>query len=71
MSLFDGPLDGGDKGLESQENLYLKIRRLVDSQPFAVLCTQGQGQPYGSLVAYAPTEDLANAVFATSKATRK
>jgi uncharacterized protein YhbP (UPF0306 family) len=58
--------DGG-----SHEGLDSIIRRLVDGQPFAVLCTQGQGQPYGSLVAYAMTPDLASAVFATPRATRK
>ena len=47
------------------------IRRLVDGQPYGVLCTQGQGQPYGSLVAYAMTPDLEAAVFATQMATRK
>ena len=47
------------------------IRRLIDGQPYGVLCTQGQGQPYGSLVAYAMTPDLDSAVFATQKATRK
>jgi len=47
------------------------IRRLLESQPYGVLCTQGQGQPYGSLVAYAMTHDLDSAVFATQKATRK
>ena len=47
------------------------VKRLVEGQPFAVLCTQGHGQPYGSLVAYAMAADLASAVFATPKATRK
>jgi nitroimidazol reductase NimA-like FMN-containing flavoprotein (pyridoxamine 5'-phosphate oxidase superfamily) len=47
------------------------IKRLVDGQLYGVLCTQGQGQPYGSLVAYAMTPDLCSAVFATQKATRK
>lgn len=60
------PSDG-----HSQESLKARIKRLVDTQQFAVLCTQGEGQPYGSLVAYAMTEDLASAVFATPKATRK
>ena len=55
----------------STESLDLRIRRLVESQPYAVLCTQGQGQPYGSLVAFAMTQDLKHAVFATPKATRK
>ncbi len=47
------------------------IRRLLDEQLYGVLCTQGQGQPYGSLVAYAVTRDLESAVFATPKGTRK
>ncbi|MFN0150141.1 MAG: pyridoxamine 5'-phosphate oxidase family protein [bacterium] len=55
----------------SGEDLDSVIRRLVDSQLYGVLCTQGQGQPYGSLVAYAMTSDLASAVFATQRATRK
>jgi hypothetical protein len=58
-----------DRGLG--EDLDKVIRRLVDSQPYGVLCTQGQGQPYGSLVAYAMTPALDAAVFATQKATRK
>ena len=47
------------------------IERLVREQPYAVLCTQGEGQPYGSLVALAVTDDLASAVFATPITTRK
>ena len=71
MSVPDGPSDGPVASGHSQEGLDKRIRRLVESQPFAVLCTQGQGQPYGSLVAYAMTDDLGYAVFATRKATRK
>jgi hypothetical protein len=48
-----------------------QIERLVNEQPYAVLCTQGAGQPYGSLVALAVTEDLSSAVFATPITTRK
>ena len=48
-----------------------QIARLVENQPYAVLCTQGGGQPYGSLVALAVTDDLASAVFATPITTRK
>jgi hypothetical protein len=55
----------------SGEDLGRTIKRLLDGQLYAVLCTQGQGQPYGSLVAYAMTPDLDSAVFATQKATRK
>jgi nitroimidazol reductase NimA-like FMN-containing flavoprotein (pyridoxamine 5'-phosphate oxidase superfamily) len=47
------------------------IRRLVEEEPFAVLCTQGGGQPYGSVVAFAFSRDLQSFVFATPVATRK
>jgi nitroimidazol reductase NimA-like FMN-containing flavoprotein (pyridoxamine 5'-phosphate oxidase superfamily) len=47
------------------------IADLVHSEPFAVLCTQGGGQPYGSLVAFAFSPDLETFVFATPVATRK
>jgi len=55
----------------SGDDLDRTIRRLTDGQLYGVLCTQGQGQPYGSLVAYAMTQGLDAAVFATQKATRK
>ena len=48
-----------------------RIRRLVTTQPYGVLCTQGEDQAYGSLVAFAFSEDLQTAVFATPVATRK
>lgn len=48
-----------------------RIRRLIDSQSYAVLCTQGQSQPYGSLVAFALSDDLKNIIFSTPIATRK
>jgi nitroimidazol reductase NimA-like FMN-containing flavoprotein (pyridoxamine 5'-phosphate oxidase superfamily) len=47
------------------------IQALVHHEPFAVLCTQADGQPYGSLVAFAFSEDLKCFVFATPVATRK
>ena len=63
---------GEDKASEeSEETLPVRIRRLLESQPFAVLCTQGTKHPYGSLVAFSTTEDLATAVFATPITTRK
>jgi uncharacterized protein YhbP (UPF0306 family) len=49
----------------------VRIRRLIEDQPYAVLCVQGRGQPYGALVAFAFSSDLRHAVFATPKATRK
>jgi nitroimidazol reductase NimA-like FMN-containing flavoprotein (pyridoxamine 5'-phosphate oxidase superfamily) len=48
-----------------------QIRALLQGQPFAVLCTQGSGQPYGSVVAYAFSDDLRSLTFATPVATRK
>lgn len=47
------------------------LRTLLTSQPLAVLSTEGEGQPYASLVAYAVTEDLKAILFATTRATRK
>jgi hypothetical protein len=35
----------------SGNNLDSTIRRLLDGQLYEVLCTQGQGQPQGSLMA--------------------
>jgi uncharacterized protein YhbP (UPF0306 family) len=48
-----------------------RIKRLVTEQPYAVLCVQGGGQPYGALVSFAFSQDLRHAVFVTPKATRK
>jgi nitroimidazol reductase NimA-like FMN-containing flavoprotein (pyridoxamine 5'-phosphate oxidase superfamily) len=64
--LDDKPSETGDTGPLQQ-----KIEQLVKSQPYAVLCTQGEGQPYGSLVAFAFSDDLTSVVFATTVATRK
>lgn len=47
------------------------LAELLGAQGLAVLCTQGGGQPYASLVAVAETEDLADLYFATARATRK
>jgi nitroimidazol reductase NimA-like FMN-containing flavoprotein (pyridoxamine 5'-phosphate oxidase superfamily) len=48
-----------------------RLRRLLEREPYAVLCTQGDGQPYGSVVAFATDDSLAAAVFATGRETRK
>ena len=48
-----------------------RIRRVLEAEPYAVLATQGDGQPYASLVAFAMSEDFRTAVFATPIATRK
>lgn len=64
-------IDHAASNTENVAPLKDKIRRLVTSQPYAVLCTQGSGQPYGSLVAFAFSDELRTAVFATPIATRK
>ncbi len=76
MSVEDEPLFPGNGPLEpppAETGLRLaeRIRRLVTEQPYGVLCTQGRGQPYGSLVAFAFSDDLSYVVFATPVATRK
>ena len=64
---FDAPrIQGAADG-----NVADQIVGLVTEEPFAVLCTQGDGQPYGSVVAFAFNEDLSSFVFATPRATRK
>jgi nitroimidazol reductase NimA-like FMN-containing flavoprotein (pyridoxamine 5'-phosphate oxidase superfamily) len=40
-------------------------------QRYAVLSTQTQSQPYGSLIAFAASDDLKTIVFATPVTTRK
>ena len=52
-------------------SLESRIRSLVTSQDYAVLSTQGEGQPYASIVAFAFSDDLAHAAFVTPSATRK
>ncbi len=48
-----------------------QIKKLFDAQKLGVLSTQGQGQPYASLIAFAAGADLAHLYFATTRATRK
>lgn len=66
-----GFFEHGSSADDSDPSLPERILKLSQEQPFAVLCTQGQGQPYGSLVCYALDGNLQTAVFATSSATRK
>ena len=73
---YDEPFLGPDfeidlPGAESDDpTLPERIERLLDSQKYAVLATQGEGQPYASLVAFAVSEDLSAAAFATPVTTR-
>ena len=48
-----------------------QIRALMLEKPYAVLCTEGRGQPYGSMIAFAANQELNTVVFATPVATRK
>jgi nitroimidazol reductase NimA-like FMN-containing flavoprotein (pyridoxamine 5'-phosphate oxidase superfamily) len=58
--------------MESESTpLVERIRRLVTTQPYGVLATHGEGHAYGSLVAFAFSEDLRRAFFATPMFTLK
>ncbi|MFA6600589.1 MAG: pyridoxamine 5'-phosphate oxidase family protein [Candidatus Omnitrophota bacterium] len=48
-----------------------RIRKLLTSQRFAILCTQGLAQPYASIVGFAASDDLKSIYFSTPKTTRK
>lgn len=77
MSNFDEPVLGPtfnqeltkeDRDPASIEN---RIRNLVKTQKYGILSTQGRGQPYGSLMAYAMDDTLKVGIFATHIETRK
>ena len=57
--------------MKNPSRLKKLLKDLFSSQPLAVLATQGDGQPYGNLVAFAATEDLKGLLFATARGTRK
>lgn len=44
-----------------------QIQRLAQRQLYGVLCTQANGIPYGSVVAFAFSDDLNLFAFATAK----
>ena len=69
--LFDDNGMKDSSGATANPAVRERIRQLADRQPYAVLCVQGEGQPYGALVAFAFSEDLRHAVFVTPIATRK
>jgi nitroimidazol reductase NimA-like FMN-containing flavoprotein (pyridoxamine 5'-phosphate oxidase superfamily) len=56
---------------EGESTVQEQIRALLAGQPFGVLCTQGEGQPYGSVVAFAYDDELTSLAFATSENTFK
>lgn len=53
------------------DQIEAEIRTICWEQPFAVLATQGEGQPYTSLISFAASDDLKHLVFATPVQTRK
>jgi hypothetical protein len=57
--------------LEDPPDLRRALHDLMTTQNFGVLCTQSQGQPYGSLMCFATSDDLARVWFATERSTRK
>lgn len=57
--------------MKDLDSIKAKLRMLFNSQRLAVLGTQGDGQPYTSLVAFAANPDLKSLVFATTRSTRK
>jgi uncharacterized protein YhbP (UPF0306 family) len=76
MTNPDEPLFGTEQvtqspGATARPVVRDRVHDLTRSQPYAVLCVQGEGQPYGALVAFAFTQDLRHAVFVTPVATRK
>ena len=57
--------------MATRDDVEQQLRRLLDTQALAVVATSSDGHPYGSLVAFAVTDDLQQIVFATSRSTRK
>ncbi len=53
----------------------MPIRKIVEaalqSSRFAVLATEGEGQPHASLIAITPVESYRQLIFATYRSTRK
>ena len=47
------------------------LHDLMATQRFAVLCTQGGGSPYGTVVCFATSDDLSRIWFSTTRSTRK
>ena len=57
--------------MEDFEKFGQSLRELFEAQKLAVLSTQGNGQPYASLVAFWASSDLKFICFGTPKTTRK
>ena len=57
--------------MENTEELSELVKKVFNSQRFAVLATQSEGQPYSSLIAFAEADNLRSLIFVTSRDTRK
>ena len=57
--------------MSARPSVEQRIRDLYAVAPFGVLCTQGEDGPFGSLMACAYSEDLAQVAFSTRRDTRK
>ena len=57
--------------MNHNKNARQVVRELCRQQQLAVLATSGNDGPYGSVVAFAVTDDLKTIVFATPRASRK
>ena len=71
--ILDGSVE--DRHLKSSDASYVSVQEsiatLLAKHRYGVLCTQGDTQPYGSLVAFAFSEDLSSIAFCTPISTRK
>ena len=56
---------------DRREKVAARLHELFAGQRLAVLSTQRDGRPYGSVVAFDVSDDLRRLVFATTRTTRK
>jgi heme iron utilization protein len=69
---YDEPMCPPDEPCpDERKNVKDAIQELMNSELFAVLSTQNEGQPYASLISFAASADLKRIVFATTRETRK
>ena len=59
------------KGQDIYAEIEQEIKELCLEEPFSVLATQWEGQPYTALISFAMSEDLKHIVFSTPTQTRK
>ncbi|MBN2297234.1 MAG: pyridoxamine 5'-phosphate oxidase family protein [Deltaproteobacteria bacterium] len=57
--------------IKDARKLTEQLHDLFFTQPLAVLSTNTKGQPYCNLIAFAASDDIAELIFATARATRK